>query len=543
MVKRAQSALSFVALLAGLGALAVTGSVGRVLDVRDFGAKGDGATLDTRAIQAAIDSCSKRGGTVVLRGGTFLSGTVVLRSNVRLEISAGATLLGSTNPLDYPAMSVDIPSYNDSFLNQSLIFADGQKNIAITGMGTVDGQGGAFKVTTNKKPDRYRNRPFGLRIVNCGNVLVENVTMTNSAMWMQQYFACDGVVIRGIKVYNHCNKNNDMIDIDSSRNVVMSDCFGDTDDDAITIKSTTGRIAENITISNCVVSSHVNAIKLGTESHGGFRNITISNIVVRPSAHPTKIYGTANGLGGITLGMVDGGILDGVVISDIRMDGVANPIFMRLGNRGRTYFAGQEKPGVGTFRNVSISNIVATGAGENGCALSGLPDYPIENISLSNIRIQFAGGGTAVDATREPPENEKGYPGSTIFGRLPAHGFFVRHASGVILNNIHLSSGQSDLRPALIADDVADLDVQGLRAGGSGAGEAIRLVDTRDVVVSASRPLGQPAAFVSVRGAASSNIDLAVGPGLDNATAAVVVADDVPADAVRLFHEQRSTGN
>lgn len=481
-----------------------------VYDVRDYGAKGDGVTLDTEAIRKAIDACAKAGGgTVFLPPGTYLSGSLFMKSNVTLNISAGATLLGSTNIEDYQELVPEIRSWTDRWLKHSLISGENLENIAITGRGKIDGQGAAFKVTTNVKPDRYQNRPYIIRFINCKNVLVENVTLRNSAMWMQHYFACDGVIIRGITVFNHANKNNDVIDIDGSRNVVMSDCIVDSDDDAITLKSTSEHITENVVITNCVVSSHVNAIKLGTESHGGFRNIAISNIVVKPSVVDSVIYGVPKGLGGITLGLVDGGILEGVTIANIRIHGPQTPIFMRLGDRGRTYLPRQEKPAVGQFRDVKISNVIATDAGDIGCSITGIPGHPIETVTLSNIVIEFSGGGTLKDASKSVPESEEGYPGSTLFGRLPAYGFFVRHANNISFDGIELRFAAADHRPALICEDVRGLDISGLRAASTPETESLlQLRDVQHGFVFGCRPLTNVNLFVSIHGEATRGISL-----------------------------------
>ena len=255
-----------------------------VFNVRSYGAVGDGSTNDRDALQRAIDSCARTGGTVWFPPGKYLTGSLELYDDVDLYVGRGATILGSTNLRDYREYIPKIPSYNDLFLRHSLLYAEGKHNISLRGEGTIDGQGSAFLVTTKVKPDRYKNRPYVIRFVGCKNVTVQDVTLQNSAMWMQQYLACEDVEIRGIRVYNHANLNNDMIDIDGCRNVVMADCIGDTEDDAITLKSTSPFITENVVITNCVVSSHCNAIKTGTESTGGFRNIAVSNIVIKPSA-------------------------------------------------------------------------------------------------------------------------------------------------------------------------------------------------------------------------------------------------------------------
>jgi hypothetical protein len=271
-------------------------------------------------------------------------------------------------------------------------------------------------------------------------------------MWMQHYLDCDFLTLRGLNVFNHVAANNDMVDVDGCRNVIISDCVGDTDDDALTLKSTGVRPTEHVVISNCILSSHCNAIKAGTESAGGFIDIAISNCVIRPSAVKEAHAGRPEGLAGIALEIVDGGALERVAISNIVVEGTTAPIFMRLGNRARPPKPSDPKPPVGTFRDVSISNVVATGAGTMGCALAGIPDHPIENITLSNIRIRFAGGGSR-DAG-EVPEVEGKYPECTMFGPLPAYGFFLRHARNVRMRDVELTCVAPDPRPPIATVDV-----------------------------------------------------------------------------------------
>lgn len=235
-----------------------------IFDVRDCGAVGDGVTLDTKAIQAAINACSQAGGgKVYLTNGKFLSGTLYLKDNVTIYLEAGAVLLGSADINDYPVTIPGFRSYTDNYTDKSLIYAEKVKNISIIGRGTIDGQGTSFK-------GKWKVRPYTLRVIECHDVVVKDVTMRNSPMWMQHYLACDNVRVDGITVYNQCNRNNDMIDIDGCRNVTIANCIGDTDDDALTFKSTCGRPTENVTVTNCILSSHCNAIKCGTESNGAF---------------------------------------------------------------------------------------------------------------------------------------------------------------------------------------------------------------------------------------------------------------------------------
>lgn len=429
-----------------------------IINVLDYGAIGDGQILNTEIFQKAIDECSINGGKIIIPPGKYLTGSLTIKSNVSIEILNGAVILGSTDLKDYEEHVPELQSYNDVFLRYSLFYAEKAENISISGEGTIDGQGSSFVRKTSEKPQRYMNRPYIIRFVECKNVTIENINMLNSAMWMQQYLACEYLTIRGIKVYNHANYNNDMMDIDGCKNVIISDCFGDTDDDGITLKSTSNRITENVTITNCVVSSHCNAIKLGTESIGGFKNITISNIVVKPSESETKITGHHAGISGITLGMVDGGILDGVMINNIRIDGPQVPIYLRLGNRGRTIREDMPKPNVGIFQNVSISNIVATNTGQIGCSITGIKNHPIKNISLSNININFKGGITE-EISMDVLDLEVHYPESDMFGILPSYGFYFRHVENLKVDNVNLSLEESDSRYAFVLSNVIKVSI------------------------------------------------------------------------------------
>ena len=454
-----------------------------VFDVSKFGASGDGETLDMAAIQAAIDACAENGGgTVYFPGGTYLTGTIFLKDHVRIELDAGACILGSTNLEHYPVIVNKFPSRTDRYCVRSLIWGEGLRDVAITGRGTIDGQGAKFRdnVASDEELEsiakayegagRYRpngvfvNRPYLIRLVSCRDILVENVHLRNSAMWMQHYLDCDLVTIRGITVFNHGCRNNDMIDIDCCRNVVITDCVGDTDDDALTLKSTGNRPTEQVVISNCILRSHCNAIKAGTESSGGFMDIAITNCVIERSIVPDCLTGRPEGLAGIALEIVDGGSLERVAISNITMEGTSAPIFMRLGNRARPPTQDGPKPPVGTFRNVSISNIVATGGGKTGCAIVGIPGHPIEDVSISNVRIVFDGGGTKEEAEAEMPELEEKYPECTMFGILPSYGFFARHVDGLTFRNVDLDFEGREERPGLVCDDVQDLKLDEFNA-------------------------------------------------------------------------------
>lgn len=436
-------------------------------DVRDYGAKGDGKTMCTSSIQKAIDECSKAGGgTVYLPPGTFLSGTIYFKTGVTLRLAAGCTLKGSTSLDDYPQTIPAFRSYTDNYTEKSLIYAENVERVAITGAGVIDGQGASFE-------GPYKVRPYMIRFIQCRYVTIKDVTIINSPMWVQHYLACEDVRITGITVKSRVNHNNDGIDIDSCRRVVISDCNITSGDDAIVLKSTSDQICSEVTVSNCVLSTRCNALKMGTESNGGFKNIVITGC---------SIYDTR--LAGIALEIVDGGAMDRIVVSNITMHKVGAPIFVRLGNRARPFKQDMEKPGIGTMRNITISNIEATGANPTGCAISGLPEAAIENLTLSNVRLSFAGGGTNADAARAIPENAEGYPEYAMFGKLSAYGFFCRHVKGLKLLNIQLQLAKADQRHALVLEDIEDGFIDCLDAESSaGAAEVMRLTNVKEVFV------------------------------------------------------------
>ncbi len=408
--------------------------------VTDYGAAGDGRTKDTAAIQGAIDAAGRQNGACVyFPRGTYLTGTLFLRSGVTIRLGSGAIVLGSTNLADYPRVVPAFRSYTDNYATQSLFYAETIENAAIIGEGTIDGAGAAF---TSRS---YRDRPFVIRFITCRNIRVEGITLRNAAMWMQHYLACEQVTLRGLTVDNRCNHENDGMDIDSCRSVRVFDCDIRSNDDALVFKSSSKKACEDATVTNCILSSRCNAIKMGTESSGGFRRISIKNCNVRDTR-----------LAGIALEIVDGGTLDGISLSDVEMQNVGTPIFLRLGNRARPPTQDDDKPDIGTFRNVTITRIKAVGAGITGSSITGLPDHPIENVRLTDIDLTYAGGGSREDASRTLPELPDRYPESTMFGRLPAHGLYCRHVSGLTLDRWRVRLASPDQRPPLVCEDVRE---------------------------------------------------------------------------------------
>lgn len=487
-------------------------------NVEAYGAKGDGRTINTAAFEKAIAAASAAGGGVVLvPSGTFVSGTIQLRSNITLRVTPAAILKGSADIADYPV--------------RHFIYSSQARNVAIDGGGIIDGNGEAF--WDMSPPERYyrpldkRPSPL-LEFADCRDVRLQDVIIRNAPGWTVHPLRCDGVRIRGIAIYNHQRgKNTDGIDPDASRNVHISDSYVEGGDDAIVIKSplrpgAAPQPTENITVTNCTVSSTSNCIKLGTESRGGFRNIAITNCTLfRPES-----YFRAP-ISGIAIEMVDGGLLENVVVSNIAMRDIGTPIFIRLGNRGR----GQQVPTTGILRNVAISNIVASG-GLITNSITGLPGHPVTGVTLSGINITMVGG------QREPiglnvDEKADGYPEAWMFGALPAYGFYVRHVDGLTLRDIRVRTSEPDVRPALLLDDVRNAVLDGFAADTvPAAAPVVHANQSSSIMLRTPQSVAGSPVFLRVTGPASGRIFLR-DANLVNATRLHESAEGAPADAVQ----------
>ena len=426
--------------------------------ITDYGAKSDTTVLSTAALQQCIDRCSADGGgRVVIPAGHYKTGTIVLKSNVHLHLEFGATLYGSTQLSDYRRMKSDYQSLRTHTETIQLIYADSVHNVVIDGYGTIDGRGSVFpKLSWN---DEGITRPHLLRFIQSSDIVIRDITLRNSGCWMQHYLACDRLRISGIKVFNRNNYNNDALDLDGCHDVVVSDMVADSDDDGITLKSTSPRLCEDITIQNCIVSSHCNAIKLGTETNGGFRNILIQGIVVKPSSdQSSRFFGWPIGSSALSLEIVDGGTMENVAVSDLTVTGTESPIFVRLGHRGRGWMPGQHIEAVGQMRGLTIDNVHVRDAGRFGCSISGLPGHPVEDVRVANVSIHHQGGITtdSIAAITRAVQDEKAaeYPEATMWGPLPAKGFYVRHARNVTLDNIQVTTTLPDVRPLFVREDV-----------------------------------------------------------------------------------------
>lgn len=436
---------------------------GGELIVTDYGAVSDGITDNTIALQAALDDCSRRHATLIVPAGTYLTGPLFLKSNTTLKLEKDAVLL-SIDDMEvfaaafYPAVHGSAAA--SSIFTPALLYAGGASNITITGEGTLDGQGDASGFPQENNATR---RPKLIFMVGCQNVTVENIKLRNSAFWSSHYLQCDGVIIRNVDIYCHTNWNNDGIDIDS-KNVLVENCTIDVDDDAICLKSDRYTLCENVIVTGCTIKSNCNAIKFGTSNYGGFKNVSISHCTVSKASEDNYRHWQATQawanvrqpisvISGIAVESVDGGVLEDITISDIAISDVLTPIFIRLGDRHKTYSAGK----VSVLKNVTIQDITAAGVSSLTSSITAVDGAYAENVTIKNVRLTVPGGGTTTALSVQVPENRDAYPEATMFKTiLPAYGFYVRHVKGIRFENVTVEKAGNDARPFFFYDDVAD---------------------------------------------------------------------------------------
>ena len=451
---------------------AIVQAKGKRVDVSVYKVVGDGTTLNTEKIQKLIDKMfDQGGGTLYFPAGDYLTGTLQMRSHVNFYLEKKATILGSTDPYQYKSLN----------RWKALVLADGQTNITISGKGTIDGQGRQLALNVDslyyigKLDPKYYNlrrkrptefmRPQILEFVNCKNVKILGVTIKNASSWVETYEKCQNLQIDSIRVESDAYWNNDGMDISNCKNVRVTNCFVNSADDGICLKSESkDDWNDSIYIANCTVRSSANGIKFGTSSNGGFKNIKIENI---------KVYDTFRSA--IALESVDGGILENIEVNNITATNTGNGIFIRLGHRNK-----DDRYSI--LRNVSIKNVTVEIPFDRPdknydlrgpdlpffhnpfpCSITGIPGHPVENVTLENIAITFPGRGNdglaflPVNRLKDVPEQEAEYPEFSMFGELPAWAFYVRHVSGLSMKNITVKAGAPDYRPAFVFDDVDGL--------------------------------------------------------------------------------------
>lgn len=466
--------------------------------ITDFGAKADSSFLNTHAIQAAIDQChSKGGGEVIVPAGTYITGTLLLKSNVYLRLIPGSVLQGSYNPADYPehdiltAQKYGTITHNGLYVKsmKALVLADGAHHTGIMGQGTLKGagEGKAFQLGLNKD-----GKPKNIFFIGCQDVLLDGIAVLNSAQVTLSISGCERVFIHKIYLRSWVNWNSDGLDIDG-KDITISDCIIDSEDDALCFKSEyLGKYCENITVTNCVLSSICNGIKFGTGSRTGFRNITVSNCIIKKGsvnryrhwAMPSDIVHnpaeTSVNTGIVILG-VDGGLVENITIANIIMTDVLSPLFIRVGRR---FLNPDQKPSV--MRHINIHHIRAETRSIIPSIIAGLDESPVEDVRLSDIQISVPMGVSPDSLKTFPaviPEDIKGYPENRLtFGtKLPASAFYVKHVKGLVLDGVSVMYTRKDTRPAFFLDDVTGIRLENVRL------DAVKLKSTDTVLAQKNR--------------------------------------------------------
>jgi polygalacturonase len=533
--------MSVASLTAGLAAAAPADTTGstlgtRVYNITDFGAKGDGKTLATEALQAAIDACNKdQGGTVLVPAGVFVIGTVEMRSNVTLRISAGGKLLGSSHGKQYHAADA-IPLRGDSTLNDGnvgLMFAVNAENITFVGPGTIDGQGAQFRSPTRGVPPPSgrggADRPYHVLLHRCKNVRIRDLFLVNCAFHSIRIIQSSYVWIDGIHIHNRVNGNNDGFHFISSEYVHVSNVDVQSQDDACALFGS----CRFVTITNSTFSTRWSVFRFGG---GNPENVTISNCII----HET--YGCP-----IKMQFGPEARVQNLMFSDLVLKGVTGPITISLNNRRRVETAAFAEKGF--LRNIAFRGIRASVVSEGRqfedinfnqnyrpgetrqcIVLNALDGAVIEDVTFDDVRITYGGGGTAEEAKREIPQVAGEY---FEIGTPPAYGLYARNVRGLTLNNVRFDLQQADLRPAVVLDHAADVSINGLSAQGNPeAAAVVRAVATRDVLVTAPRVLTAAAAFLQVEGGSKAiTVD---GGDLSKAATAVKFEAGAVKDAVKV---------
>jgi polygalacturonase len=454
--------------------------------ITNYGAVGDGKTINTTVLQKVIDvATTNGGGKIIVPEGTYLTGTIELKSNIELHLKAKAVLLGSANPFHYRSLDMkgrpQSPKKDDNS-QLAMLAAFKADNISISGKGTIDGQGTAlalnvdslhhagividpdYSVESNRPNEKMR--PKLIRFSMCKNVSFSETTFRNSASWGLSLELCSDIKMNSITIFNRAYWNNDGMDITDSKNVSITHCNINAADDGICLKSYyPSYFNDSISIADCTIISGASALKLGTASLGGFKNITIKNI---------KIFDTYRSA--IALESVDGGFIENVNITNIVAKNTGNALFIRLGHRSGI------KPGI--VKNVYIGNLTvgiplarpdinydirvyeAGNYNPLPASIVGIPENYIENVTLENVDITYPGRASKGQAyfplnrLSQLPEKVKNYPEFSMFGELPAWAFYVRHAKDIHFKNVKLLLKDDEFRPALVFDDVTGINLE-----------------------------------------------------------------------------------
>ena len=437
-----------------------------MLDVRDFGAVGDGVTLNTTQLQAAIDTCSSnRAAGVLVAGGRFVTGTLYLKSHVTLHLAAGAEILGSTSIGDYATNTHATMYKNESRMDRCLIFARDATHIGIEGTGVIDGRG--IREYFPNQDDSAQNRPMLIRFLECSSIRMRDVTLRNPASWTTGWLYCQDIVVDGVTIQSRVNDNGDGLDFDGCEGVRVSNCAFDTSDDSICLQtSRPDRACRDVTISNCIFVSKWAGIRIGLLSRGDFSNVTVINCVFRDIQDS-----------GLKIQMCEGAEMKNMLFANLVMENVPRPVFMTFGQQRAAKDAPPGVAAMKALRDITFSNLLVDSSAcgkDSAFILVGLPGHPIENITLNNIRFRSGGGSTAEDShPRTLPDLTLEAIGDhwpeyySFRCTVPCHGIYAGHVQGLTIRDTILQVQAADARPAIICDDVVDLDLSRITIGAS----------------------------------------------------------------------------
>ena len=506
------------------------------VNVKDYGAIGDAGILDTLAIQSAIDAASKAGGgTVYFPAGKYLSSSIFLLSNITLYLDAGAVLLGSENPAEYPVMDGRWEG-TDQKTYAPLIAGVGLTNIAIVGRGMIDGQGSTWWKLHHQKQLAYP-RPRLIGFTNCSNVLIEGITATNSPSWTINPVYCENVNVDKVTIINPADSpNTDGINPDSCRNVHISNCYISVGDDCITLKSgkeDNGREnlkpCENITITNCIMAHGHGGVVIGSEMSGGVRRVVISNCVFTGTDRGIRMKSRRG----------RGGAIEDIRVSNIIMENVLCPLTMNLyyacgawGNKSNADKSPHPvSEGTPCFRNIHLSGITARGVKYAAAFLYGLAEMPLKNISLQDIDISMA------------LTSEAGFPEMADemeeMGRV---GLYIRNVQGLSLDHVQINH---QLGPAIQISDACDVDLINSSSSTLDAGSPfVLLQNVSAAFVDGCRIPEGTKTFLAVAGKESKKIHLGSNNQVHTALAAITTGEALADAIIRSkpgFQEQSTT--
>ncbi len=428
-------------------------------NVLAYGAIGDGIVKDTKAVQTAIDTCTKNGGgrVIIPSGKTILIGTIYLKDHVTLYIENGATLLGSPDIKDYTTDTHKNMYKNEPHMDRCLIFAKNSTSFAIEGHGTIDGNG------YRKNFSHETGRPMLIRFLNCNNIHINNVTIKNPAAWTSAWLYCNNIAVDGIKIHSRVNGNGDGLDFDGCTNVRVSNSSFDTSDDSICLQaSLPNKPCKDIVVTNCVFTSKWAGMRIGLLSRGNIESVTVNNCTFHDIQDS-----------GLKIQLNEGGEMKNMTFSNLVMKNVPRPVFMTFAQQKACVDAPEEMYRMKAMHHFIFNGIIADNSEldkNSAFFITGMPNHYITDIQLSNIQFMVSGKGTKKDAKKTDLkeytlETLKGWwPEFSLVGTLPAYGIYARHVNGLYINNFQVTTVEKDNREPIIFNDVINSRISNIYA-------------------------------------------------------------------------------